>query len=125
MRDGHLGPGGDQALAAHRGHSCAGYDAVPDAAAPARALRRDEHRRALWRLFVASFCAMQVMMFTTPSYVAGAGELAPARLELAAATSGTYMLEWLQDQHASYVGRVRDTTRFGQLVLAAFPHFRR
>ena len=48
-----------------------------------------------------------------------------ARLELAAATSGTYMLEWLQDQHASYVGRVRDTTRFGQLVLAAFPHFRR
>ena len=55
----------------------AGYDAVPDAAAPARALRRDEHRQALWRLFVASFCAMQVMMFATPSYVAAAGELAP------------------------------------------------
>ena len=28
----------------------AGYDAVPDAAAPARALRRREHRQALWRL---------------------------------------------------------------------------
>jgi|CXWL01.1.fsa_nt_gi Cu2+-exporting ATPase len=55
----------------------AGYDAVPDAAAPARALRRHEHRQALWRLFVAAFCAMQVMMFATPSYVAGAGELAP------------------------------------------------
>lgn len=48
----------------------AGYDAVPDAAAPAREMRRAEHRAALWRLFVASFCAMQVMMFATPSYVA-------------------------------------------------------
>jgi Cu2+-exporting ATPase len=53
----------------------AGYDAVPDAAAPAREMRRTEHRAALWRLFVASFCAMQVMMFATPSYVAGPGEL--------------------------------------------------
>ena len=55
----------------------AGYDAVPDAAAPARELRRHEHRQALWRLFVAAFCAMQVMMLATPSYVADAGELAP------------------------------------------------
>ena len=55
----------------------AGYDAVPDAAAPARAMRRQEHRQALWRLFVAGFCAMQVMMMATPSYVAGPGELAP------------------------------------------------
>ena len=54
----------------------AGYAAVPDVAAPARALRMAEHRNALWRLFVASFCAMQVMMFATPSYVAAPGELA-------------------------------------------------
>lgn len=53
----------------------AGYDASPDAVAPARALRRREHRAAIWRFFVASFCAMQVMMFATPSYVAGPGEL--------------------------------------------------
>lgn len=53
----------------------AGYGAVPDAAAPAREQRRREHRSALWRLFVASFCAMQVMMFATPSYVATADEL--------------------------------------------------
>ncbi|HNT40374.1 MAG TPA: cation-translocating P-type ATPase [Rubrivivax sp.] len=53
----------------------AGYEAVPDAAAPARALRRREHRQALWRFFVASFCAMQVMMFATPSYVASGDEL--------------------------------------------------
>ena len=53
----------------------AGYDAVPDAAAPARALRVRQQRQALWRLFVAGFCAMQVMMFATPSYVAAAGEL--------------------------------------------------
>ena len=53
----------------------AGYDAVPDAAAPARELRRREARQALWRLFVAGFCAMQVMMFAWPSYVAAPGEL--------------------------------------------------
>jgi len=55
----------------------AGYDAAPDAAASARELRRAESRRALWRLFVAAFCMMQVMMLATPSYVAGAGELEP------------------------------------------------
>ena len=53
----------------------AGYSAVPDAAAPARAQRRQVQRQALWRLLVAVFCAMQVMMFATPSYVAGPGEL--------------------------------------------------
>ena len=60
----------------------AGYDAVPDAAAPARALRRLAHRRALWRLFVAGFCAMQVMMMATPSYVAGPGELSDEMRQL-------------------------------------------
>lgn len=54
----------------------AGYDAVPDAAAPAREMRRKERREAIWRVFVASFCAMQVMMFATPSYVASGAELA-------------------------------------------------
>ncbi len=60
----------------------AGYDAVPDTAAPARAMRQQESRQALWRLFVASFCAMQVMMMATPSYVAAPGELAPDLAQL-------------------------------------------
>jgi Cu2+-exporting ATPase len=55
----------------------AGYSAVPDTAAGARALRLQESRSALWRLFVAAFCAMQVMMLATPSYISGPGELAP------------------------------------------------
>ncbi|HSI49449.1 MAG TPA: cation-translocating P-type ATPase [Ideonella sp.] len=55
----------------------AGYQAVPDTAAGARALRQREARTALWRLFVAGLCAMQNMMLATPSYVAGPGELAP------------------------------------------------
>jgi len=59
-------------IAAVRG---AGYGAVPDAAAPARLARRTEHRQAVWRLFVASFCAMQIMMLAWPSYVTGPGEL--------------------------------------------------
>jgi len=53
----------------------AGYGAAPDAAVAARELRLQEHRQALWRLFVAGFLAMQVMMMATPSYVAGPGEL--------------------------------------------------
>jgi P-type Cu2+ transporter len=55
----------------------AGYDAEPDTAAGAHALRRREQRALLWRLFVAAFCAMQVMMLATPVYVADAGTLAP------------------------------------------------
>ena len=55
----------------------AGYDATPDIALASREARQHEHRAALWRLFVAAFCAMQVMMLATPSYVAGPGELAP------------------------------------------------
>ncbi|HZW74488.1 MAG TPA: heavy metal-associated domain-containing protein, partial [Caldimonas sp.] len=53
----------------------AGYDAVPDAAAPARALRRAESRTSLWRLFVAAFCMMQVMMYQAPVYFAAPGTL--------------------------------------------------
>ena len=60
----------------------AGYDAVPDAAAPAREQRRQVQRQALWRLVVAGFCAMQVMMFATPSYVAAAGELSAEMRQL-------------------------------------------
>jgi len=60
----------------------AGYDAAPDAAAPAREMRRAECRKALWRLFVAAFCMMQVMMLATPSYVAGPGELEPDLAQL-------------------------------------------
>lgn len=55
----------------------AGYDAAPDLAADARALRQREQRLALWRWFVAALCAMQVMMFATPAYVAEPGDLAP------------------------------------------------
>lgn len=62
----------------------AGYDAAPDASASAAALRRSEYRAALWRLFVAAFCAMQVMMFATPSYVAAAGDLEPDLRQLLA-----------------------------------------
>ncbi len=53
----------------------AGYRATPDVAAPARELRRRERRQALWRLFVAGFLMMQVMMLATPAYVAEPGEL--------------------------------------------------
>ena len=59
-----------------------GYDAAPDVAASAAALRRREERMALWRLVVAGFCMMQVMMYTVPLYVAAPGTLAPDTREL-------------------------------------------
>jgi Cu2+-exporting ATPase len=55
----------------------AGYEAAPDIALEARALREREARRMLWRSFVAVFCAMQVMMLAAPAYLSGPGELAP------------------------------------------------
>ncbi|HSD37187.1 MAG TPA: cation-translocating P-type ATPase [Rhodocyclaceae bacterium] len=39
--------------------------------------RRDERRKALWRLFVAGFCMMQVMMYAAPAYFAEADDLTP------------------------------------------------
>ncbi len=60
----------------------AGYGAAPDAAASARELRKQEQRSVVWRLFVGSFLAMQVMMMATPSYVAHEGELAPDLAQL-------------------------------------------
>ncbi len=54
----------------------AGYGALPDTAAAARTLRRAEQQQLLWRLFVAAFCAMQVMMLAVPVYVADTGTLA-------------------------------------------------
>ena len=59
-----------------------GYGASPDVAASARELRRRERRQALWRLFVAGFLMMQVMMMATPAYVAEAGELSPDLAQL-------------------------------------------
>ena len=66
-------------IAAVRG---AGYDAAPDLAVDARALRQREQRLALWRWFVAAFCAMQVMMFAAPGYFAAPGEIAPDQQRL-------------------------------------------
>ena len=50
-----------------------GYRAWPDAAARAGHERLRERRMLLWRLSVAGFCMMQVMMITWPQYVAGPG----------------------------------------------------
>lgn len=55
----------------------AGYGAQPAGGDEAAQARLAESRRALWRLFVAAFCMMQVMMVATPLYVAGPGEITP------------------------------------------------
>ena len=46
-----------------------GYDALPYEPARQEETNRRERRAALWRLFVAGFAAMQVMMYAFPAYV--------------------------------------------------------
>ena len=60
----------------------AGYRAVPANDAFANERRRSETRQALWRLSVAGFCMMQVMMYAWPAYVAEPGDLAPDLAQL-------------------------------------------
>ena len=52
-----------------------GYRAFPYDDRRVDAIRRAERRRALWRLFVAGFGMMQVMMYAFPAYVAGEGTM--------------------------------------------------
>ena len=54
-----------------------GYRAYPYDAAKNEELAHKERRSALWRLFVAGFGMMQVMMYAIPVYVAGEGDMAP------------------------------------------------
>jgi Cu2+-exporting ATPase len=54
-----------------------GYRAHPYDAARNEELARKERRAALWRLFVAGFGMMQVMMYAIPAYVAGDGDMTP------------------------------------------------
>ncbi|WP_428423038.1 heavy metal translocating P-type ATPase [Methylibium sp.] len=55
----------------------AGYQAYLADAQDALRARQAESRAALWRLFVAAFCMMQVMMAAAPSYFAAPGDIAP------------------------------------------------
>jgi len=57
-----------------------GYRLLPLQQALSISERLKETRQALWRLFVAGFCAMQVMMYAFPAYVAVPGEI-PADIE--------------------------------------------
>ncbi len=50
-----------------------GYDAYPYDARRHAELERREQRGALWRLFVAAFGSMQVMMYAFPAYIDGGG----------------------------------------------------
>jgi len=60
-----------------------GYDAYPYDPRRQSVLEHGARRKALWRLFVAGFGAMQVMMYAFPAYLdAGAGTLSPGAEQL-------------------------------------------
>ncbi|MFT5933808.1 MAG: Cu2+-exporting ATPase [Hydrogenophaga sp.] len=52
-----------------------GYRLLPMAQALSVSERLLETRQALWRLFVAGFCSMQVMMYAWPAYVTEPGDI--------------------------------------------------
>jgi Cu2+-exporting ATPase len=52
-----------------------GYRAFPSDTAAAEESRKRENRSALWRLFVAGFGMMQVMMYALPAYLAEEGTM--------------------------------------------------
>ncbi|AKJ28647.1 heavy metal translocating P-type ATPase [Caldimonas brevitalea] len=60
----------------------AGYRAYPALSLEAEQARHRERRSALWRLFVAGFCMMQVMMYAVPTYYAAPGDMSPDILRL-------------------------------------------
>jgi P-type Cu2+ transporter len=57
-----------------------GYRLLPLKQALSISERLTETRQALWRLFVAGFCMMQVMMYAWPAYVAEPGDI-PADID--------------------------------------------
>ncbi len=70
----------------------AGYLLAPLDAASGAALREAEARTLLWRLFVAGFCMMQVMMLAAPTYFAE-GAAMPADLRQLLHW-GSWVLSW-------------------------------
>jgi Cu2+-exporting ATPase len=65
-----------------RAVSKAGYRALPATDAFIQDDRRKNQRLMLWRLLVAGFCMMQVMMYAMPSYYASPGEMTVDALNL-------------------------------------------
>lgn len=59
-----------------------GYRLLPMQQALGVSQRVQETRKALWRLFVAGFCMMQVMMYTWPEYVTEPGQIPADILQL-------------------------------------------
>ena len=59
-----------------------GYRLLPLSQAFSLGERLAETRKALWRLFVAGFCMMQVMMYAWPSYVTEPGDIPPDIVQL-------------------------------------------
>ena len=73
-------PARTQVSALARAVGDTGYRLLPLQQALSISERLKETRQALWRLFVAGFCMMQVMMYAWPAYVTQPGEI-PADID--------------------------------------------
>ncbi len=69
-----------------------GYVLVPAEPESAAALRRQEARSLLWRVFVAGFCMMQIMMLAAPTYFAEGAGVPPDLRQLL--HWGSWVLAW-------------------------------
>lgn len=59
-----------------------GLGALPSDDQAAFRMRAQERRVALWRLFVAAFGMMQIMMYAYPAYIAGDGDMSADQSQL-------------------------------------------
>jgi Cu2+-exporting ATPase len=76
----HWDPAITQMSVLARAVGATGYRLLPLQQALSISQRLLETRQALWRLFVAGFCMMQVMMYAWPAYVTKPGDI-PADIE--------------------------------------------
>ena len=60
----------------------AGYKVIPATEFHNQDLRKKIQRKALWRMLVAGFCMMQVMMYSYPMYIANPGDMTQDNLNL-------------------------------------------
>jgi Cu2+-exporting ATPase len=89
-----------------------GYRAFPATSNSADAMRRRESRAALWRLFVAGFGMMQVMMYAVPTYLAQDGTMSADILALMHVASFVLTVPVLLYSAAPFfAGAHRDLTR--------------
>lgn len=106
-----------------------GYPALPLNEYNAISDRTVQQRKMLWRLVVAVFCMMQVMMYAYPTYLASSNDMAPDMVQLMKWASWVLTLPVMLFSATPFLSQAWASVKQGQLgmdvpvslgILAAF-----